>query len=164
MNVLFRGLWASTMATSTMSYSLFEAFKRFTLRDRIKPLPQAQVAATALEKLHIPKLGSEAQQEAAMISHYGYGAVFGIAYALLASKIPGSNPVIKGSLFGLGVWAASYFGIIPAFNLEPKNRKQTTQRKSLIIGSHIIWGIGMAIAENSLRKRGTRMLDARHRT
>lgn len=164
MNVLFRGFWASTMATSTMTYSLFEAFKRLTLRDRIKPLPQAQVATTVMKKADLTsKLNSEGRQEVAMIAHYGYGAVFGIAYALLASRVPG-NPVVKGGLFGLGVWAASYFGIIPALNLEPKDRKQTPQRKAMIIGAHVVWGISMAIAENSLKKRGTQMFDAKYRT
>jgi hypothetical protein len=49
-------------------------------------------------------------------------------------------------------------------NLEPKDRKQTSQRKAMIIGAHVVWGISMALAENSLKKRGTQMFDAKYRT
>ncbi|QLY25305.1 DUF1440 domain-containing protein [Bdellovibrio sp. KM01] len=163
MNVLFRGFWASTMATSAMTFTLFESFKRLALRER-KPLPPAQITRSLTDKLHLThKTNSEMQQEATMINHFGYGAVCGIAYALLASKVPG-NAALKGGLFGLGVWAASYYGLIPALKLQPQGRHMSPQRKLMMIGTHVVWGVSLAIAEDTLKRKGTQMLDARRRS
>jgi uncharacterized membrane protein YagU involved in acid resistance len=158
MNALFRGFWASTMATSSMTLALFEAFKKLPIEEK-QPLPPAQLTESLVRKAGFTKnWSSEMQAEATMLSHYGYGAAAGIAYALLADKVPG-NSLIKGGLFGLGVWAASYYGIIPSLKLSPSAEEMGKERNAMMALTHVVWGASLGFAEHSLRKKGFKMLD-----
>lgn len=158
MNALFRGFWASTMATSSMTLALFEGFKKLPVGEK-QPLPPAQLTESLVRKAGFAKNWSpEMQAEATMISHYGYGAAAGIAYALLAEKVPG-NSLIKGGLFGLGVWAASYYGVIPSLKLSPSAEEMGKERNAMMALTHVVWGASLGYAENSLRKKGFKMLD-----
>ncbi len=160
MNVLFRGFWASTMATSSMTMAMFQFFKKLPVGEK-KPLPPAQLTENIAKKTEITKyLSKEAQTEATMISHYGYGAACGITYALLASRIPGSS-LIKGGVFGLGVWAASYYGLIPSMNLYPSGKEMSKERNLMMALTHVVWGASLAYSEEALRKRGPQMLNGK---
>jgi uncharacterized membrane protein YagU involved in acid resistance len=162
MNSIFRGFWASTMATSSMTLALFESFKKLPDSEK-QPLPPAQLTENVVRKTGFTKnWSSEMQAEATMISHYGYGAAAGIAYALLADKVPG-NSLIKGGLFGLGVWAASYYGIIPSLKLSPSGDDMSKERNTMMALTHVVWGASLGFAENSLRKKGFSMLDGQRK-
>ncbi|KYG62910.1 hypothetical protein AZI87_16725 [Bdellovibrio bacteriovorus] len=160
MNTLLRGLWAGVMATSSMTISLFQAFKSLPFLQKA-PLPPALLSREIGEKTGLAKnLTSQQQQMFTMVSHFGYGAAAGAVYAILASKLPG-NPVIKGSLFGVGVWLASYYGLIPSMGLSTSAPNMTKKRNFMMFASHIVWGISLGYAEQELRRRGSTMLDGR---
>lgn len=43
-------------------------------------------------------------------------------------------------LFGLGVWAASYLGLLPAAGVRHSPRYDVPARTALILTSHLVWG------------------------
>lgn len=160
MNLLFRGVWSSVMATSSMTMAMFEAHKHLP-EDEKSPLPPAVLTQDVQEKTSLDfNTSPELQEELTMISHYGYGALGGIVYAALAAKSK-THPVIKGSLFGLSVWAGSYFGLIPGLNLTPSAAQMTKKRNLMMALAHIAWGASLGFAEQELRQKGQKLLDGK---
>ncbi|UOF02512.1 DUF6789 family protein [Bdellovibrio reynosensis] len=161
MNTILRGIWASVMATGSMTLTLFGYFKKLPFLQKA-PLPPALLSEDVVAKTGISKfLNSQKQQQVTMVSHFGYGAAAGVVYAFLAEKIPGSNPLVKGAAFGLAVWAASYYGLIPGLGLASAGARMTKQRNLMMAVSHVVWGSSLAFAEQELRHRGKDMLDGR---
>jgi uncharacterized membrane protein YagU involved in acid resistance len=160
MNFLFRGFWSSIMATSSMTMSLFH-LQHFLPSSEQKPLPPAQLTESMKRKagLMIPQ-STEFQQEATLFSHYGYGALCGTAYAVAAPFIPGST-LKKGAIFGASVWAASYFGLIPGIEANPRGKNMSLSRNSMMFLAHIVWGTSLSYAEEQLRTKGPQLLDGR---
>ena len=78
----------------------------------------------------------------ATVSHFGYGAAGGVAYSAFANKSD-LTPPIKGSVFGLLIWAGSYFGWLPATKILPPSMEHP-KRHAMMAASHIVWGISMA--------------------
>lgn len=156
MNVLFRGFWSSTMATSSMTLAMFQFFSKFS-GVRKTTLPPAEITQSVEEKAGLKKvISDELHQELSLVSHFGYGAGCGIAYALISKQLPGSV-LSKGAFFGLTVWSASYFGIIPGLNLTPSAPKMNFERNLMMVTSHIVWGVALAYAEDMLRRDSSRL-------
>lgn len=160
MNFILRGIWASTMATSSMTLAMFQFFAKLP-KARKSPLPPAQITRSIEKKMGLERApSSELQKQLTLLAHYGYGAAAGVLYAAISPKVPGSL-IAKGSLFGLTVWGASYLGIIPKLNLHPSAPRMNTQRNVMMIASHVVWGVALAYAEDKLRKNSSALLDAR---
>jgi hypothetical protein len=87
--------------------------------------------------------------------HLGYGATFGVLYALLRPKAePGPTQVIvEGSLLGLACWSVGYLGWLPATGLMPPVTKQRPAQVAGPIIQHIAYGIAAVAAFDWLRKK-----------
>src|SRR3954451_17999139 len=53
----------------------------------------------------------------AVIAHVGYASAMGTVYPLFAKNVSFPS-IIKGIVFGLGVWTVSYLGLLPAFQMK----------------------------------------------
>jgi uncharacterized membrane protein YagU involved in acid resistance len=143
-----------------MTTTLFKYHQTLPQSEK-SPLPPAQLTQSFLQKLPGQRrLSREAQMEATMTSHFAFGAATGILYSLMAPKLKGT-PLVKGALFGLGVWSASYMGWIPAFGLKPQAPKMTPQRNLMMILAHVVWGATLGYNENQMRHHGETLLDGR---
>lgn len=161
MNSILRGAWSGVMATSSMTMALFKGHKELPRREQ-SPLPPAILTDDIQRRLGVfPNARSEIKEQATLFSHFGYGALGGVAYALLADKVPVKSPVVKGTLFGLSVWAISYYGLIPALNLRPKGEHMTSKRNLMMIAAHVVWGTSLAYAEKELHERDAKLLDGK---
>jgi len=47
---------------------------------------------------------------------------------------------VKGIVFGLGVWAASYLAWLPALGILPPATEAPPRRNAVMIAAHIVWG------------------------
>lgn len=164
MNSILRGIWSGLIATSTMTTALFK-FHQSLPETQQSPLPPAKLTTSLLR--HLPggkqvsdNLSSETQMQATMGSHFAFGAGTGLLYALVAPKMKGT-PLVKGTLFGLGVWGASYLGWIPAFGLKPQAQKMTLERNAMMVLAHLVWGATLGYNENQMRHRAKTLLDGR---
>lgn len=160
LSAVLRGVWSGLIATSTMTTTLFKYHQELNPSEK-SPLPPAMLTESILK--HVPgtqKLSREARVQAAMTSHFAFGATTGVLYSLLAPRMKGA-PVIKGALFGLGVWGTSYLGWIPAFGLKPQAPKMTAQRNAMMILAHVVWGATLGYNEGQMRHRGSTLLDGK---
>ncbi|MER9140462.1 DUF1440 domain-containing protein [Mesorhizobium sp. M0830] len=122
------GLAASVAMTSAMrrSHGLLNETSRY-------PLPPREI----VDRLNFG--GDEGQARAnTLLAHFGFGAMTGAVFAILPRR-RGS-----GTLFGLGVWAASYLGWIPAAGILAPAWRHPAGRNLLMIAAHMVWGTVLA--------------------
>jgi uncharacterized membrane protein YagU involved in acid resistance len=59
---------------------------------------------------------------------------------------------LKGALFGVGVWAASYLGWLPAAGILRPATREPAGRNAMMIASHAVWGASLAVISERLRR------------
>jgi hypothetical protein len=69
-------------------------------------------------------------------AHLGFGAACGAAYAMVLPR----STVVRGTSFGLGVWAVSYAGWIPAMGVLPPPHRDNPRRVWTMLVGHVIYG------------------------
>ena len=114
---------------------------RLLPRQEKYPLPPRLITEKMTERVGIEnRLDEKELTGLTILSHFGYGAVFGAIYALFEQRIAfGSS--LKGALSGLALWAGSYLGWLPAMNILPLATQQPRRRNLLMIIAHVIWGM-----------------------
>jgi hypothetical protein len=76
----------------------------------------------------------------ALVGHPAYGALAGAVVGLVR---PGDS-LPRGVLAGLGIWAASYAGWLPASRVLPWPYRRTLSRNALLLVAHAVWGASAA--------------------
>ena len=159
MNTAENGIWSGLLATGPMTLAMFALHNKLPNVEK-SPLPPATLTSqfTSLFGLD-QKLSQNPRENLTMLSHFGYGAACGLLYAFGFKKLHPHSALLKGTLFGLGVWASSYMGWIPAFGLRANAYQMPAKRNGLMILAHIIWGASIGLAEFEMRRFGNQMLD-----
>ncbi len=139
--LVFGGL-AGIAATVAMTAAM-RRFHSLLDENRQYPLPPREI---------IDRMGLDHDERTArdrtVLAHFGYGALTGALFAVLPRLRGG------GAAFGLGIWAVSYFGWIPALRiLSPANR-HPRQRNLLMTAAHVVWGVVLAKSLNELERSG----------
>jgi hypothetical protein len=77
-------------------------------------------------------------------AHLGFGLGGGALYGAIVHR----SSVHRGVAFGIGVWAVSYAGWIPALRLMPPPHKDRRGRAWTILSAHAVYGavLGAALA------------------
>mgnify|MGYP001217509958 CR=1 FL=1 len=147
------GAIAGFAATVPMSAAMVALYQLLPRREQY-PLPPHEIteelAARADQQERVD--GEIEVMAATGVLHFGYGAAAGAAYALTADRAP-LPPALKGALFGLAVWAGSYLGWLPAFDILPPATEDPPRRNLLMIAAHLIYGPALALGVDVLRRR-----------
>ncbi len=85
-----------------------------------------------------------------VVSHFGYGAAMSALYTALTQQIS-LPPVLKGTLFGLAVWAASYLGWMPLADIPVAVPREPIRRNMMIL-AHIVWGSVTGVVADRLER------------
>lgn len=110
-----------------------------------RPLPPREIVEAAAVKRGMTRQLSEVDlQNLALAAHFCYGAATGALFGLLPPRGPGRT-IGAGTLFGLGVWAASYLGWLPAAGLRQPIKYDPVARTGLMVGGHLVWGLALGI-------------------
>ena len=74
-------------------------------------------------------------------AHVAFGAGTGAAYGALRGQgwLPGP-PAATGITSGLGVWAASYAGWLPALGVLPPPHRNRPGRPASMVAAHVVYG------------------------
>lgn len=146
------GALAGMLATGPMSLVMQALFRRLPRQEQY-PLPPRQITEEVAEKAGVePALGGERGKRAATwLAHFGYGAAVGSLYPLTTGKLKLPH-VVRGLLFGLVVWAGSYMGWLPAFNILPHATRIPIRRNALMVAAHLVWGTTIAGAVRLMRR------------
>lgn len=136
------GANAGFLATLPMTVAMEGMFQELPFSERY-PLPPRQITQELARKLGLDGELTEQQHQAlSLVSHFGYGAAMGGIYGLATGQtVP--RGAVSGMLFGLGVWGASYLGLLPAVQLLPPATEHPAHRNALMILAHLVWGASM---------------------
>ena len=157
---LLTGAAAGFMATVPMSVAMMIMHKLLPPHEQY-PLPPREITEEMAEKAGIEEEMTESEQTAAtVVSHFAYGAAVGALYATVAGKMPVS-PALDGAIFGLGVWAGSYLGWLPAMGILRPATEHPARRNALMITAHLIWGSTTGILVDQFEQQ--RHADGRER-
>jgi uncharacterized membrane protein YagU involved in acid resistance len=139
------GALAGIAGTIAMTAAMRAMHRRLPAGQRY-PLPPREIIEGSLPEPVKHGIGEHGRQTATLAAHFGYGAATGAVYALAVPK----NGVACGALYGVTIWAASYFLEMPGLRvLEPAHR-HPLERNLLMIGAHLVWGGALALAVREL--------------
>ena len=152
MNNAVMGAAVGTVDTVPMRV-LWEVMHRRLPGEPPRPLPPREVAEALAVKAGVSRQMSEAQMEwLALATHFGYGALTGAIFGAIAPARR-SAAIPAGMVFGLGVWASSYLGWMPATGVRHSPKYDLPTRTRLIIASHIVWGAAAGVLMSLARRR-----------
>jgi len=108
------------------------------------PLPPREITEGIEKKVSGKKLDPDVGRALTWLAHFGYGGAAGSLYAGAKSLLPVRGSLL-GPLFGLGVWAVSYLGILPGLRLLTPATEHPLRRSWLMIVAHLVWGWFLAM-------------------
>lgn len=139
-----RGAAAGLAATCTMTAVL--AITKAT--GLLGEPPPRKLTRRVLDRLGFRVRGRELDVTT-LVAHAGYGAAMGALYALVPMR---RAPILRGSTFGVGVWAMSYMGWIPALGLMRTPKNDRPGRPTSMVLAHLVFGATLGAIERSRRK------------
>lgn len=131
------GAAAGGVATIPMTLFML-AMHRILPRQQKDALPPEKITAEMAERANV-SVDKPQLLGGTLTAHLGYGASMGSLYVTITRKWA-APPLLKGCLFGLGVWAGSYLGWLPAAKFAAAGTNEAKQRNILMIIAHLIWG------------------------
>jgi hypothetical protein len=160
MQRLLAGAAAGAAATFPMTRVMNALHRRLPAAERY-PLPPVEITMRVTDAAGVSEdLGHEGREAAVAVSHYGYGAAIGAAYAATAARTD-APAWASGVAFGLAVWAGSYLGWLPAAGLFPPATEEPPRRVALMVAAHVVWGASVGLLADRLVGTGPRARDGR---
>lgn len=150
MNRFVAGALGGLVATVPMTIAMTRLWKKLPKRDQY-PLPPREITEITATKIspQARYISDERMAELSLVAHFAYGGATGALYPLLYRNP--RHPLIWGASYGLGIWAASYLGWIPAAKiLQPATQHPATRNRMMMV-SHIIWGGATVLIGERLR-------------
>lgn len=149
---LLQGAVAGFIATAPMSISMLIGW-RLLPRSEKYPLPPRLITEEISERVGLEEHMNEDQLVGlTIISHFGYGAMFGSIYALFHDRIP-MHSSLRGALAGMAVWVGSYLGWLPALGILRPATQHPWRRNLMMIIAHIVWGVTLGELTRKLAER-----------
>lgn len=128
---LLIGALAGITATTMMTAAMRRLHAGLPKEERY-PLPPREIT----ERLSPDNPGDDSLRDRSLAAHFAYGAATGAMIGVAGTRPRES----VGALLGAGVWAASYFGWVPAFGVLRAANDHPGRRNALMIGVHLVWG------------------------
>jgi hypothetical protein len=149
MQKLLAGAIAGTAATAPMTVAM-KALQRQSPAARRRAIPPREITRELARRAGIaPRKNGAAEDLATTANHFGYGGAVGALYPYTAARLPAPT-LVRGMLFGVGVWAASYLGWLPATGVFRAATREPAGRNAMMIGAHLVWGGTLALLAERL--------------
>jgi uncharacterized membrane protein YagU involved in acid resistance len=134
-----------------------KAFRQLAPSTRWQSLPPRQIVTRLARRAGLARMWNGRERDAATaLGHVGYSVAAGALYPLARPLLPGPT-LLKGSLFGVGLWGASYLGWLPAAGILRPATREPAGRNLMMISAHVLWGATTAlVCERVLRRRENR--------
>ncbi len=142
------GAIAGLIATGPMTLFML-ATQRLLPKEHQYALPPEIITGELAQRMNVrPHLNKPQLLGATLVSHFSYGTGMGMLYSPL-SKIPLPG-AIKGMLFGVMVWAASYLVVLPMIGMSESGHREPGLRNLMMISAHVVWGSVMGAVADML--------------
>jgi uncharacterized membrane protein YagU involved in acid resistance len=139
MNPFLTGAVAGGVATLPMTFAM-NRMRRKLPDEQQYPLPPRVITEQVVRTANMGWVLSEPEVKGlTLVAHYGYGASMGVVYAMTQQVLP-EDPLVKGMVFGVAVWAGSYLGCRPILRPLRSALRQPPERHALMIAAHLVWG------------------------
>lgn len=150
MHKLVRGAIAGAVATLPMTLVMARLFAKLPRSQRY-PLPPRLIMESLSRQAQVHgSLSNATLTSATLTTHFAYGAATGALFPYLERQ-RGYN-VGMGAAYGVGVWAASYLGWIPAAGILTPATRHPARRNALMLAAHLVWGGTLAGVSAALRR------------
>lgn len=137
---LLKGAAAGFVATAPMSLTMVLGWRLLPRREQYH-LPPRLITNEITERAGIEDELTEDQLVGlTIVSHFGYGALFGAIYALFDHRLR-MHSSLRGAMMGLALWIGSYLGWLPAMGILRPATQHPWRRNLLMIVAHLIWGV-----------------------
>jgi uncharacterized membrane protein YagU involved in acid resistance len=95
-------------------------------------------------------LSEDQEMKAAMGVHLGYSALGGAAYGIARDGLRTVPAPLMGAVMGLGVWAVSFEGWMPAVGIMERTTDKPVKKWPAPIMGHLIYGVVTALSFTGL--------------
>lgn len=144
------GALAGFTATIPMSAFMLATYKALPPDEQYALQPRI-ITERLAEKAHVELPEDETTVNAASTAlHFGYGTTVGALYPVFAESST-LNPIVTGAAYGMAVYAAGYLGWLPATGILAFGLKHPKHRLAMIVGSHLVWGVSLAMLYAAMR-------------
>src|SRR5579875_436948 len=136
---LARSIASGVVATTAMSLVIVGGKEAGFL---VEPPPK-QISARAARKVGLPPRKAPETFQAAWIgAHYGYGTAFALVNDILWRRWVSKSPAFA-VLYGVLLWAVSYFGIMPMMGLLPPPHRDSLRRQGVMVVAHLVYSFAL---------------------
>ena len=133
---IVKGTAAGTVATVAMSALMVAGDRAGLMGEQ----PPTAITRSALAGAGIQRPSASASV-LAPAAHLGFGAGAGAIFSLLRRLLPRLPGWLVGVAYGLGVWAVSYKGWIPALGILPPPERDRPGRPAVMVAAHVVYGL-----------------------
>lgn len=141
---LVRGTVAGFVATLPMSLVMSSFHQQLPPEERY-PQEPSLVTQEIEQTLALNQYINEPRHMLlTLLSHFGFGAAAGAFYAPVTRSLH-LAPALRGIIYGMGVWALSYQGVLPGLGILPPERERPASRTALLITAHVVWGLALGV-------------------
>jgi hypothetical protein len=164
MSRIVHGVLAGVAATFAMTAAMRRLHSNLPADQRYAVPPREIVHALADDGSATSGVRQDEDARSAwtMLAHFAYGGATGALFAL-----QGNRAIATGAGYGVGVWAASYLGWIPAARILVPATRHPMERNLMMLAAHAVWGAVLAAGlreieeaeSDSSRHRGEALRD-----
>lgn len=155
MHKLLLGAAAGAAATLPMTF-VMETLHETLPGEPARPLPPREITESMAVRTGTRQEIAEGEmQRLTLAAHVGYGAACGAIFGLFAPR-SAAGSVMAGIAFGLGVWAGSYLGWLPALGVRHHAKHDPPARNGLMIAAHVAYGASTGAIVAAARAGTTR--------
>jgi uncharacterized membrane protein YagU involved in acid resistance len=149
---VFIAALAGMAASIPMAFVMQGLLKLLPKREQYA-LPPEEITVKVASSIQADPLVDEkpARRVTTWLAHLGYGAATASLYPMATNRL-NWPPVLRGMIFAIGVWSASYLGWLPAARIMPPATEQPTRRNALMIVAHLVWGAIIGIIVHTMEE------------
>jgi hypothetical protein len=151
MQKLLAGAAGGALAAAPMAVAM-KALQQPSPSARRRTLPPRQITVALARKVGLARKLDGGANLATAAAHFGYGGAAGALYPYASRVLPGPT-VMKGALFGVGLWAGSYLGWLPATGVRRTASREPAGPNAMMILAHVVWGVATAVTVERLLAR-----------
>jgi uncharacterized membrane protein YagU involved in acid resistance len=139
---LLCGTAAGVAATYPMTV-LMESLDGFDIGRPQSELPPRIITDEVVHTFAHEQPPESVTSPATKIAHYTYGGLVGTLFPFV-DRVGCESRLANGVAYGLGVWAASYCGLLPLLGSSARATNRPARVNAIMIAAHVVWGASLA--------------------